>query len=174
MITVTFETDRWGDRINYPAHDEEPMEALASLFEGDLWWAADVVDRSPTRLVVRTSLLSHCADITTFEGSEEEMRAIVSIASYCFADTEQRGKALRTATEMLEGALGFPDGDASFATREERAMIAETRMRAACLTMAGVDDADEFERGLRLGVPDLIVALRLARVGECSLDEALT
>ena len=173
MITVRFEKDRWGDHVTYPWHDKEPMDAIASLFEGDLWWTANVVDRSPTRLVVRTSLLPHCADITTFEGSEEEMRALVSVASYCLADSEQREAVVRTAIEMLEEALGFPDGDASFATREERAMIAETRMRAACLTMAGVDDADAFERGLRLPVPVLIVALRLASEGECSLDEAL-
>ena len=173
MITVRFEKDRWGDHVTYPVHDAEPMEAIASLFEGELWWAADVVDSSPTRLVVRTTLLPHCADITTFEGSEEEMRALVSVASYCLADSEHEAE-VRTAAEMFEEALGFPDVDASFATREERAMIAETRMRAACLTMAGVEDPDAFERGLRLPVRVLIVALRLASEGECSLDEALT
>jgi hypothetical protein len=174
VITVTSEKDRWGDHVIYPARAEEPMEALASLFEDDLWWAADIVDRSPTRLVVRTSLLPHCADITTFEGSEEDMRALVSVASYCFADSERRAAA-RKAAEMLEEALGFPDGDASFATREEKALATEMRIRAACLSMAGiVGDADAFERGLRLPVSVLLVALRRADQEECSLDEALT
>ena len=160
MITVTFEKDRWGDHVIYPARVEEPMEALTSLFEDDLWWAADIVDRSPTRLVVRTSLLPHCTDVMTFEGAEEEMRALVSVASYCFADSEQRRAAARTATEMLEEALGFPDCDASCATPEEKAMVVDVRMRAACLSMAGVDDADAFEHGLRLPLSVLIVALR--------------
>lgn len=174
MIRVISEQNRLRDHLRYPARDEEPMEALGSLFESDLWWAADIVDRSPTRLVVRTSLLPHHADITTFEGPEEEMRALVRVASHCLADTEQRETAVRTATELLEECLGFYDGDESFVTEEERLLIVEARMRAACLNMAGTTDGDLFERGMRLRVEDLIVALRLAAEGQCSLDEALT
>jgi hypothetical protein len=75
MITVILNELRDGHETSR-THNAGPMEALASLFEDDLWWTADIIDCSPTRLVVRTFPLSDRTDTTTFAGPEEELRTL--------------------------------------------------------------------------------------------------
>lgn len=81
MIQMTFERIHSGYPTPPICRKATAEEAFGMLVENELGFGGQVLEVTPTRVVVRTNVLS-CVDTATFEGNLEEMRHLFEIAAY--------------------------------------------------------------------------------------------
>lgn len=152
-----------GDEYHYPERSETRLAALNKLVEFELGYGGSVVDLTKTKVVVQTRVLN-CVDITTFEGSEDDMRPLVEVAGYYMMVSQ--GEANEQIISAVVEKLGTPPHQVGmfrplYLQGMAPLMIGASRVKAACLMSMGVAVEADAEIGLAIATKDLIALLEL-------------
>lgn len=153
---------RNGEKISQ--YNERPAQALISMSVFELGYGGTVTEWSSTRIVVDTLVFS-VRDRTIFEGSEDEMRFLVTVAGYHAAitsDGESR-QALIGETSAFLGKLPDGNGGLPFVVATLGPFyMGKLATTAALLYAAGITEPEEIGSLFPIPLKDLVAAVQLS------------
>lgn len=111
MITyISQRYEPWGGVCGDPVEKQQTSgKAVVSLIRYELGYGGSITDVTSTRIEVRTSMMGRY-DITTWEGSEEEMEPLLRAISVWYGVKQKRGAKYSTsfAQKLIKSGLNKP------------------------------------------------------------------
>ena len=138
---------------------ERPLDkCLYGLIKYELGFGGIVASAQPTRLVVNTPILGHIIDTVIYEGPEDEMKHLLTIAYYYTVAANHEDQQ-----EIVGKAQQIAEGNALFTTMVLPLLMGCSRLKVAVILSMGVDDEAEIKRFKSLNLEDLITILMLSQ-----------
>lgn len=160
-----------GELFVYPPRFESVQRALRSLVEFELGFGGRVVDATPTRIEVHTSVLA-CRDTAVFSGTAEDMRLLVEVVAYMTVIENERADLVsrRTVDQLMATTHGNPFQMMCLTPL----VFGNVRpLRLAVMLAYGISDEETLRAGNQTKLGDLLSALELTHECGCTLNEAL-
>lgn len=143
----------------------KPSKALDILTNCELAFGGHIVSIEPTRVETRTVVMG-CVDQSIFEGTEEEMRLLVEMATATQEVRQLRNQPSRPADDGTKGDIH----------RLANALAANTgATKVAAISLLGeLSGLEGLGRVSALGLDDITSVLGLIADGEATREEALS
>lgn len=117
MITIDLERQKDGE-VYKSQKVCSPWDALSQLLECDIGWNSEITELTGTILSNKAKVLG-CIDLTTYKGSEDDMKYLVKAASYAMLlqakqlEPEYREALVNKVAKLSEGSpriidMGLP------------------------------------------------------------------
>lgn len=172
MIKITSNRTRDNEPPSKPfIHESTKEKATSHFIEFELAYGGQVIDLSETKVIVRTVVLD-CVDLTTFEGSKEEMILIVEAAYVSVSFTIQSDNILQSFKDMIiNKIMEITKGNPLLIKLSSDIISGKCSIRVILLTILNSDKYFTMLSGC--SVKDLVSVLCLVKFDKVEISDAV-
>ena len=164
MIRHTNLRDKGLGVVNLGSFEQTPLKALSGMVVYELGFGGQVTDLSYTRVVTETQIFGGTKDTTTFEGPEDEMSLIATVACFhaaLMAHPDSRGMLVNKAVDFLGKLPREVGGLPLFVAIMTPFLLGEPSAAAALLLGIGFTDMERIKELATIKLADLMSAVEL-------------
>jgi len=171
-MNVTYHRRKPGEECPPVTREVSPSQALISLVKFELGFGGHVTELTSTRVSTQTQVMA-CTDLTTWEGTEAEMKRVYEVAlNHAALMHFEKDKVISKATDafmQLPERMRIP----LFATTLLPMVMGEQTGMIALLAGYSIQDQEQVKKLVGMGVENALALLTLADETGVSVEEAL-